>query len=246
MTPATSAIRRLLSVTAFPFALSLAGAIACYLVAGASVNLFLGHLVLLIVLAPVFAMAEETAVARLTALAATLLPVIGVGFFAYTRSEIYFAEWWRVAATLLLIPFALSAMSVALGQVKCPITVSAAVSVGVGLAWLTWPIWASQTWQGEGSAARVILLSNIHPGMLIDAQLAKTSGGWTGQTLAYHLTELNQSVSYSPPHTIWPAVILYGLLGGIPFGLQLALEWRQRQRLTREPSGAFPVTAEPL
>jgi hypothetical protein len=230
MTRATSAIRRTLSVTALPLVLSLFGALACYAVAGPSLNLFLGHLVLLIVLAPVLVMAEASAVARLTALAASFIPFTAVGFFAFTRSEIHFGEWWRTTTVLLLFAFALSAISVVLRQFKCPITVSAAASVIVGLVWLTWPIWASRTWQGEDSAGRILLLSNFHPGMLIDGQLAKTSGGWASQTIAYHLTDLNQNVSYSPPRAIWPAIILYGVLAAIPFGLQFGTERRRRQQ----------------
>src|SRR4051812_41971923 len=167
MTSATSAIRRTLSVTALPFVLSLFGALACYTVAGPSLNLFLGLLVLLIILAPTLVMAEESAVARLTALAAMFLPMVAVGFFALEHSEIYFGEWWRTTAIIVLFAFALAALSVALLHLKFPMPVPAALFVMVGVVWLSWPIGGSRTGQGENTAAPFLPPPPSHPGILI-------------------------------------------------------------------------------
>jgi hypothetical protein len=118
-----------------------------------------------------------------------------------------------------------------------------ALSVIGGLVWLTWPIWASRTWHGGDSEASVARVIDCHPLFAINAQVTQALGNWTEYSLAYHLTDLAQNVSFSFPQSIWPCVLLHGLIGVVCLTLAIGLENRRSVTHTSAapPEGA-PVT----
>jgi hypothetical protein len=226
-----SATRRLVSVIAFPFLLSLAAAIACYLSAGPTLGLFLGGLLMVTLLVPPLVMAEETLVNRLIAIGVSVTPFAVVWLFGAIHCDTRLTEWFACVFVLLAYAISLGGVSVGLRLIRCPAIASAALSVIAGLAWMTWPIWLSPTWKGGESEAGVARLVVCHPGITVNGQLLHL-GVWTEQSVAYHLTDLSQNVSYSPARHPFPCVLLHGLLGATFF----ALQWvRQRRPLLAAP-----------
>jgi hypothetical protein len=129
-------------------------------------------------------------------------------------------EWGASSAVLLAYAIALAGIVMALPLLRLSAIVSAALTVVLGLAWLTWPIWLSRTWSGEASAAWVNRLVIVHPALSVSLPHL---GHWDEQSLAYHLTDLNQSVPYAPPHTVWICVLVHALIGVALFELSVFL-----------------------
>jgi hypothetical protein len=220
-----SVIRRLLSVTLFPFILGLLSASACYVIAGPSLGLFLGGLLLVSFLVPPIAMSEVSVLNRLLGVLILVLTIIGIWLVATLRSETKLVEWAGASLTLLSYAVALAGFASGFRLVHFSPIVSAALTVILALAWLTWPIYMSRTWDGQNSEAGVARLILFHPGMAINAQVSKL-GAWTGQSVAYHLTDLQQNVMYSLPHNYWPCVLFNSIVGGALLGLSWWLEGR--------------------
>jgi len=70
---------------------------------------------------------------------------------------------------------------------------------------------------------------SLHPGLTINGQVYRQFGGWIEQSVAYHLTELNQSVPYAFPASVWPTVVWHFALGAIGISGPPA-RWRKRPR----------------
>jgi hypothetical protein len=109
--------------------------------------------------------------------------------------------------------------------------VSAALTVIVALAWLTWPIWLSRAFDGDASAGWVDKAAAVHPALSINIP---NLGVWSEQAIAYHLTDLNQNVPYSPPKTVWGAVLLHGAIAVVLLGL---VGWRSGRASLRATRG---------
>jgi hypothetical protein len=60
----------------------------------------------------------------------------------------------------------------------------------------------------------------VHPALSVSLPHL---GHWDEQSLAYHLTDLNQSVPYAPPHSVWMCVLLHALIGAALLGLSVVL-----------------------
>jgi len=217
----SSVTKHFLSVALFPFLLTLLSAIACYGSTGPSLGLYIAGLVLATLLLPAFSMAEQTILDRLIAATAVVVPISAVWLFGKFHSETYLREWGKSTLVLEAYAIALVGLAAGLRWAKFPAIAAAALSVFIGLAWLTWPIWLSRTWDGESSAAGVARLVMFHPGMAINGQVA-TLGAWSEQSVAYHLTDLSQNVLYSLPTSIWPTVLFHTLFGG---GLLCLASW---------------------
>jgi hypothetical protein len=223
-----SVIRRLLSVTAFSLLMGLVSAILCYWAAGASLGLFLGGLFVVTILTPAVTMAE-VGWDRLIGVGAVVVSVSGVWLVGTFHSEAYVSEWVFCSVVLEAYAIGLAGLAAGLRWARCSAVVAAGVTVIAGLVWMTWPIWLSPTWNGSDSEAGVARLVMLHPGMVVNGQVSKL-GAWSGQSVAYHLTDLQQNVMYSLPHSIWPCVLLHALLGGGLLWLASVVPARDRSR----------------
>ncbi|HEY7118968.1 MAG TPA: hypothetical protein VH475_20425 [Tepidisphaeraceae bacterium] len=237
-----SVIRRLLSVAAFPLGLSAVAAIACYLAAGPTLGLMLGSLFMVTLLAPSLTLADEAMSDRLLVLVAIVLPVWVTWFVATLRSETHLSEWAACCLSIGAYAAALAGLASALRWCRLSAIVSAALTVIVGLAWLTWPIWLSRTFDGEASSGWVDKAAAVHPALSINIP---NFSPWTEQTIAYHLTDLNQNVPYSPPKTVWAAVFLHGAIAAMLLVLVGWLPGRASLRASRDSRReAINVAAE--
>jgi hypothetical protein len=187
-------------------------------------------------------MAEEVSVNRLIALVALLLPFCLMWIVMRGRAEVFASECLASSVVLVAYAVALLGLSVGLRMLRLPALASAALSVTAGLVWLTWPIWASRTWRGGESEASVARVVACHPLFAINAQVTQSLGNWTEQSLAYHLTDLAQNVSFSFPQSIWPCVLLHGLLGILVLTLAIWLE----NRCPVTDTTAAPVDGTPV
>lgn len=227
-----SASCRLLSATLAPLLLATLSAIACYQAAGATLGLYLGLLVAAVLLTPPAIAIEQNATDRLAALSATVLPLCITWFIASRRNEMWLSEW--AASSLVLISFAaaLAGLSAALSVTGVGRPLAAAIVILLGLAWLTWPIWLSPTWDGEASTAWVNRFVALHPALAINYPHL---GQWVEQSIAYHLTDLNQNVPYAPPHTVLACVLFHLVIGANLLALGTWIERRQRTRELAPP-----------
>jgi hypothetical protein len=227
-----SVTRRLLSVALAPLFFSLIGGIACYASAGPTLGLFLGGLIIVTLLVPPLTLAEPLSANRLIIVSAILLPLCAIwllaSFMPDPEQRTRITEWLAACAILIAYGIALAGLS-AIFRLTIRFAIpSAALTVIIGLAWLTWPIWASSTWSGGASEPAVARGISVHPGMAINGQLSRPLGNWTEQSLAYHLTELGQSVNFILPQSPWPCILLHGLIGIPLLILAHFLEGRER------------------
>jgi hypothetical protein len=206
--PIPSAIRRTLSVALAPLLLSAVAAAGIYWAAGWSLGTFIGGLLVTTLLVPLATAAHEQLRDRLLALTMTVTPIVVLWLLATCQTETRLSEWAGCAAVLMTYATALAGLSAALHTIRLSATVSAALTVVVGLAWLTWPIWLSRTWNGEASAPAIARWAAVHPALVIQIP---NLGAWPEQSIAYHLTDLNQNVSYEAPPSVWKCVLTHGI-----------------------------------
>jgi hypothetical protein len=230
-----SAIRRILSAALVPFILSAIAAVVCYLSAGPTLGLFLGSLIMVSILTPPLVLAEEQSTNRLIVLCAIVVPFTLIWLLAPMRSETHKSEWLESSIVLIAYATALAGLSVGLRLARLSATVSAALTVTLALLWMTWPIWLSPTWKGEESTAGVARLVVFHPAFAINSMLVRPHGLWTEQSIAYRLTDLSQNVPYTLPRSIWPCVLVHGLIGALLLGLVAWTQCKPREPVVSAP-----------
>ncbi len=239
----TDIARRLVSVALAPVIFALIGGGACYASAGASLGLFLGALIVVTLLVPPLTVAEGSTANRLIVLAAVVGPTCLFWLPAIIHGDVRFGEWFASSLVMIAYAAALVGLSAALRLATRSAIVSAALSVIVGLVWLTWPIWASRMWNGGASEAAVARGVVCHPALAINGQVSRGLGNWTEQPIAYHLTELSQIVNFILPRTVWPCVLLHGLIGA---SLLILAQWVESRRVaSNEESGSTGAGVEP-
>jgi hypothetical protein len=233
--------RRLLSVALAPLIFAVIGGWACYAAAGASLGLFLGALIIVTLLVPPLTVAEGSTANRLIVHGAIVGPLCLFWLPAIIHGDVRFGEWLSSCLVMIAYAAALTGLSAALHLATRSAIVSAALSVVVGLVWLTWPIWASRTWNGGASEVAVARGVVCHPALAINGQVSRGLGNWTEQPVAYHLTELSQSVNFILPRAVWPCVLLHGLIGATLLILAHRVEAR-RVPISEESTSADAAT----
>jgi len=103
----------------------------------------------------------------------------------------------------------------------------------VGLAWLTWPVWMSPWIAGRDELVGALV--RPHPPLAVNGVLVGEAGMWHQRQFAYHLTTLDQDVPYVLPTSVWPAVLLHGIVGGVCLGAVGLLPLARRRRATASP-----------
>src|SRR5688572_3398846 len=197
-----SVIRRLLSVALAPLLLSALSAVACYVSAGTSLGVFLGGVIMVTLLVPPLVLADGGWRTRLIVLGAILLPVWATWLVATVNSQVYVREWMACCIVVTAYASALAGLTVGLRLTRLPAVGCAAITVVLGLAWLTWPIYMSRSWEGTSSTDIVSLFARFNPALVINGQVFRAMGLWTEQSIAYRLTDLSQNVPYQLPRAL--------------------------------------------
>ena len=224
MTPPPSAIRRILSDVLPPLGLSVMAAAALIWASGWTLGVFLGGLLLITLLIPPAVLRSVDWRGQTVAIGVSVIPILVLWLMAARRTQTTVAEWATCGSVLVAYALAVAGLAAAFRRIGLSATVSAALAVVAGLAWLTWPIWLSRTWSGEASAASVDWFLTFHPALVINLPHL---GQWVEQSVAYHLTDLNQNVPYAPPGSVWGCVAFHGVAGVALLG---AAAWRPARR----------------
>lgn len=209
-------VGRITWVIVFPLLLATLSAIGCHLYAGASIGAYLGATVLVGMLLPPLVVVEKGWRERLAVWGGVCLPFLV--HWLTIRGEMG-ARWSELLVCALVLAgwgLALAGICGALGR-YIPAALASTMTVVFALAWLTWPIYLSRTWEGNASARVVARWSVFNPAMQIDGVLAQRIGSWTNQSVAYQLTDLNQTFSYGSPGQTWLCILVCSALGALLF-----------------------------
>jgi len=130
----------------------------------------------------------------------------------------------RCALVLLAYLLALTGIVSLLVRLRIQPVLAAAMTVVLGLAWLTWPVWLSRALPSSGGQFFVHLAAPVHPLFAINGVVRLRFDGWDRYRIAYQqLTSLNQDVLYSLPHSIGPAAITHAAICAVSLGLSRAV-----------------------
>ena len=215
----------ILQAAALPFALALVIAMLCYSAAGHSLGFYLGPVVgASLVVPPLVAGARG----RLGAVIVAGSVIDGIGVVWLVRAlgaDATLSQWLACYVVLAAFACALAGLTWVLRRTIGGLAASA-VTIVLALAWLLWPIWTSPWITADGAA----WLSPAHP-LLAANHAVLDLGVWTQQSLVYRYTALGQDVPYALPESIWPCVLLQGLIA-------LGLLWPEHRRPAPGPSSA--------
>ena len=209
-----------------PLTLSVLAAIGIAWACGGTLGVYVGALLAVTMLIPPTVSATRSLRDRLLVVLLVVAPFAAAWLTTARRTNTTMGEWAASSAVVLAYAMALAGIVSVLPHLRLSAIVSAALTVVLGLAWLTWPIWLSRTWDGEASSGWVNRLVAVHPGLSVSLPHL---GHWDEQSLAYHLTDLNQSVSYAPPHSVWGCVLLHALIGAALFSLSVLVARRNAE-----------------
>jgi hypothetical protein len=184
-----------------PLILSIVTTALCYAAAGDSLGFWLGPIALCALIVPPLVARQPD---RLRVLFEAGAVVDGVAvvwlIVALVSPQATRLQWLMCCLVLLAFAWALWGLTRVLR--------SAAVVTTIALAWLTWPVWMSP-WVTASAAA---WLAPAHPLLAINHVMANL-GVWTQQRLMYPYTALGQDVPYAMPRSIWPCVLVHGIVG---------------------------------
>jgi hypothetical protein len=200
----------LIRCSAVPFVLAVVLAGLCYAMAGGSLGVWLCGVAIVMLLVPAAALTERLWLERAAAGGGVVDGVAVVWLVAVMRTEVGLLAWLQCYVLLAAVAFAVWGLALMLVRARLAAVYAAAIGVMAGVAWLAWPVWLAP-WAGEQAAA---LLVPAHPLFAINAVVIEL-GIWTQQAIAYGLVTLGQDVPYALPGSIWPAVLLHVLLGGV-------------------------------
>jgi len=179
---------------------------ACWWAAGNSLGLFFGGLFIVTFLAP--AASLRSAANYLVVVS----PVALIWLLPLFQTPDTATQWLQSIIALFTYSLAIAGIALILARLKFPKVFAAAITIAIGLAWLTWPIWLSPILVKNGADQTVANLVHIHPPFAINGILTNEPA-WTERSIAYHLTTLNQDIPIRLPESIWSCAAVHGLIG---------------------------------
>lgn len=208
-----------------PLLFGVGTAAICYRFAGSSLGLFFGPVLILSFAAPALVLAEDAIGSRLIAGAAL---AVGAWIVWIVMGRVRFVDAYRCAAVLLAYVLALGGVATLLEHVRLSKVFASAITMLLGAAWLTWPVWLSPWFTTPGIDQCVPWLVVTHPLLTINGVLFPLFSFWDRYTLAYQqLTTLNQDVLYSLPRTIAWSLAVHA---GVCIACLGWVGWRRAQR----------------
>ena len=219
-------------------ALSLAASWFCYRATGPTLGLFFGPILLATFLVPPLVVAHDDRPVDLgLAVGGVILGVVPVWLYAaaanYPPDQPHATPGDAMRCVLVLAAYALAlaGLTAALCRIPhAPAALASFLTMLLGLAWLTWPVWLSP-WL-PGNDRLVAWLGPLNPLLAVNAAL-KHMGLWDEQRLAYRLTALVRDVTYAPPGGVWRSALFHLVLGGALLGA--VVMWRRSKRTLLRP-----------
>ena len=123
-------------------------------------------------------------------------------------------QWASITLILAALAITSTGLSTFLERLRFPTFLASALNITFMMTWLTWPIWLPPQLTNVDSHRLIDCLVQIHPPLASNGILTFTPP-WTEQTIAYHLTILDQDVPIRLPATAWPSILAHFLLGTV-------------------------------
>lgn len=222
MTELTPASKHSLSGSlALAAGIALSFAILLYLLTGPTLGLFFGGVVIVTILLPPLSLIERD-LPRQGLIASTVCDSVGlVWLIGMLSSETTLLQWFRCYLLLASYSFALWGLICALNSLRVPAIPASALTVTIGMLWLSWPVWLARFIVRPGNDALVSWLAPPHPLLALNGVL-KHLGIWSEHPIAYnHLLNLGQDVAYALPTNVLTPVIVHLIAGGLLFAVSL-------------------------
>jgi hypothetical protein len=213
----------------FPFLLTVALMLGCYAAAGATLGLFLAGIAVATLVTPAVVLSEETSFGRIVAWAGVVDAILLVWLAPIFSGAISFGDW--LEATLVCVAYtgAVAGVALALRRLRMPAAMAAAVTVVLGLGWLSWPVWMAPWLTGDNREMTAAWLVWGHPLFALNgAMLAAFPQPWAQMPVAYRLTNLGDDVAYELPRGIVPCVVAHATLAAMTMVPQFIPRRRRR------------------
>lgn len=182
--------------------------VALYLVAGASLGLWLGSVAIAGAVVPAMALRFDDRRRQAVSTAGVVLVIATC--WACGSAEVGARSLANCCAVLVGFSGTVWGVSRVLRWMGIGAVPAIGVVTVLGFGWLTGVIWLVPLLGGRG----VGLLSELHPLLVMNSQLTPL-GIWLEHPVIYRLTTLGQDVPYALPGSCWPAVVLHGGVGVI-------------------------------
>lgn len=235
-------LRGLLAAYWFPFSLSIALMLGCYTAAGETLGLLLGGIVVATIVTPGAVMTEQSCVGRLAACAAVVDAALLVWLAPVVSGAISFGDWLEAVLVLLAYSAAVGGVACALERIRVPAVLAAALTVLLGLAWLSWPVWMAPWLTGENREEVVAWLVWGHPLFALNGATLEAFGQpWAQMTIAYRLTNIGDDVGYEMPQTVWACVGMHVVIAIIVTAPQFLFARRRNNRFAHADPATTPA-----
>jgi hypothetical protein len=203
-------------------------ALFSYAASGSALGSFIGSTALLTLIVPPVVLMRDPLREQVATAGLCVVGVVSIWLIALT-SGVSMAQWARCSCVLMAYSFTLAGLAVVLRRVRFDLSLTSAVTVVLGLAWLGWPVWLSH--HLNSSAAGVLVAA--HPLFAINGVL-RHLGAWTHQGLMYQVSAMGQDVPYVLPTSVLPCVLLHGAIAAVLLALAA---WRRASRQRDAPAG---------
>jgi len=163
--------------------------------------------------------------------ALVLLPIAIVWFGSVMKGADPLPQWAACVLVLACYALTIAGFSLLLARAGIPPIFASALAVILGLLWLTWPIWLCNFLLSGGHDSLAGHLVTLSPPLTINGILTGEPA-WTEQSLAYHLTNLNQDIPIILPSSPWTCAAAHCAIGLILGSLALV-----PRRISKTPIG---------
>jgi hypothetical protein len=199
-------------------AISTASMATAYAFVGPSLGLFFAGFFVATWITPAAVFFTRRPVSATISAGLATAPIIIFWVIPIFRTPDTFIQWLQLSVTLISYFAAIGAIAWASsGHQHWQLGFS--LSIIIGTAWLTWPIWLSPSltlWHAE-RLVNVLVATN--PSLVANGVLI-SEPPWTERTVAYQLTNLNQDIPIHSPTSALPCMIANLLFALAVFGLR--------------------------
>ncbi|MCY2955126.1 MAG: hypothetical protein NTU53_24630 [Planctomycetota bacterium] len=199
-----------------PFGLVLLLAVLCYVCVGGTLGLYLGGLAVVGLIVPPVLLGQRTLLEGVVAGGGMIVAIAIVWVIPVFQSVMAISEW--LSGCVVLVSYAISLLGLAflLRRVLGSAVVASALTVILGVSWLTWPIWLAPGLTGAGRERIVADLVYAHPLFGLSGSMRPAfQVPWAQYRIAYLLTNIGDDIPYELPATIIPCLLLHFSTGGV-------------------------------
>ena len=139
---------------------------------------------------------------------------IGTVWSISLSGSVRILEWLDCIIVLSTLGLAVCGLSIALLNLRINRSLAYAITIVLGLLWLTWPIWTATWLRGVDKQAIVDKLISVHPLFVINAAVARSLPvPWTQFRIAYTIMSVGQDTPFALPKNLAGCAWLHILVG---------------------------------